>query len=280
MFSYLISPNIFFRIMVFSHDFIARKHSFSSKEVISPSVHSLTPNDLSAYSVSLSTASTSCDQISNPNEVELDTELALYFKEIRFIAISGKRKCGKDYFADLLRNEIMDRLGQTATIIHISEPIKRAFAEMHNLDLDELMSSSQYKERFRRHMVRWGEAERQKDPAIFCRKALEYLMQDSPFKPSFIIIADCRRPTDLEFFSCFNQEFPLLHLRIIASPAIRSSRGWIYSSGIDDAETECALDKTPFDILVVNESERTLSLSMVIVRRAISNRPLRKSMTI
>ncbi|KAM7535832.1 hypothetical protein Aperf_G00000097728 [Anoplocephala perfoliata] len=266
--------------MVLTQDSKVRNPNLSPKEVVPLLAQLLTPSDHSFSSVSLSTVSTSCDRISSPNGVERTSEFALYFKDVRFIAISGKRKCGKDYFADVLRAEIMDRLGQTATIIHISEPIKRVFAEMHNLDLDKLMSSSQYKESFRRHMVRWGEAERRKNPTIFCRKALEYLMRDSPLKPSFVIIADCRRPTDLEFFSGLNQQFLLLHFRIIASPAARCSRGWIYSSGIDDAETECALDKTPFDVLVVNESERTLNLSMVVVRRAISGKPLRKIMTL
>lgn len=194
--------------------------------------------------------------------------------------ISGKRKCGKDYFATILRKDIQERLCQTAAIIHISEPIKRAFAEKHHLDLDKLMSSSGYKESFRRHMVRWSESERRKDSTIFCRRALEYLMQESVSKPAFVIVADCRRPSDVEYFSSLNKELPPLHLRIMASPATRRARGWIFSSGIDDADTECALDDVPFDVLVVNESERTLNLSMTLVRRALSGSPFRKMMTL
>ncbi|VDO04215.1 unnamed protein product [Rodentolepis nana] len=224
--------------------------------------------------------STSCERVPNSNEVENSQELVSYFEDVCFIAISGKRKSGKDYFANLLRKEIMNRLGKTAAIIHISEPIKRAFAEEQNLDLEKLMSSSEYKEKFRRTMVHWGEVERRKDPTVFCRKSLEYLMQDSPFKPIYLIIADCRRPSDLTFFSSFNREIPLLHLRISASPTTRRSRGWIFFRGIDDAETECALDDAPFDILVINESERTLKLSMNMVIRAISGKPLRRIMTL
>ncbi|KAL5108767.1 Phosphomevalonate kinase [Taenia crassiceps] len=224
--------------------------------------------------------STSWDQFSSPIEAEVSEGFASYWEAVRFIAISGKRKCGKDYFATFLRNEIQERLGQTAAIIHISGPIKRAFAEEHHLELQELMSSSAYKENFRRQMVRWGESLRRKDPTVFCRKALEYLMQDSLFKPAFVIVADCRRPTDLEYFSSLSKGTPILHLRILASPITRRARGWIYTSGIDDAETECALDRAPFDVLVVNESQRTLNLSMVFVRRALSDNPLRKMLTI
>ncbi|KAM3177397.1 hypothetical protein ACTXT7_004657 [Hymenolepis weldensis] len=266
--------------MVLTKDTIDRNRSISPRKVYTAPTYILTSSDLSVHSVSSATISTSCDRISNPGEVEGSPELFMYFKNVRFIGISGKRKCGKDYFADHLRKEIMDRLGKTAAIIHISEPIKRAFAEKQNLDLEELMSSSEYKEKFRRHMVRWGEAQRRKDPTVFCRKALEYLVQDSLFKPTYVIIADCRRPSDLEFFSSFNGEIPLLHLRISASPATRRSRGWIFFRGIDDAESECALDETPFDILVINESERTFKLSIDVAIRAISGKPLRRIMTL
>nr|CDS33709.1 phosphomevalonate kinase [Hymenolepis microstoma] len=241
---------------------------------------SILPIAICKVNLLLEASSTSCEQVRNPIGVEDGLELLPYFEDVRFIAISGKRKSGKDYFANLLCKEIINRLGKTAAIIHISEPIKRAFAEKQNLDFTKLMSSSEYKEKFRRIMVRWGEVERRKDPTIFCRKALEYLMQDSPFKPTYLIIADCRRPSDLTFFSSFNTEIPLLHLRISASPTTRRSRGWIFFRGIDDAETECALDDTPFDILVINESERTFKLSMNVVIRAISGKPLRRIMTI
>ncbi|KAH9284711.1 putative phosphomevalonate kinase [Echinococcus granulosus] len=265
-------------IMALTRNFICRTQSRSPTKVSTP-IHWPISSSKSHCSVS-PTSSTSWDQLSSPSGDEVKEDFISYWEDVRFIAISGKRKCGKDYVATFLHNEIQERLGQTAAIIHISEPIKRAFAEEYHLELQELMSSSAYKEHFRRHMVRWGEALRRKDTTIFCRKALEYLIQDSPFKPAFVIVADCRRPTDLEYFSSLNKDTPLLHLRILASPVTRGARGWIYNSGIDDAETECALDRTPFDVLVINESQRTLTLSMAVVRRALSDNPPRKMMTI
>lgn len=171
-------------------------------------------------------------------------------------------------------------MGCSAAIIHISEPIKRAYSEKLNLELETLMSSSSYKEKYRRQMVSWGERMRHQDPTIFCRKALEYLAQDSPLKPSIVIVADCRRPSDLQFFGSLNHADPMIHVRMYASPRTRVSRGWLYCVGIDDAETECGLDNSPFDVLVVNESERTLQLSMKMVRRALSCHPLKKFATL
>ncbi|KAL5966426.1 Phosphomevalonate kinase [Taenia solium] len=264
--------------MALTQGILCRAQSPSSTKMPT-STHWSTSSSKSPYSVSPS-SSTSWDQFSSPIEVEDSEDFASYWEAVRFIAISGKRKCGKDYFATFLRNEIQEKLGQTAAIIHISGPIKRAFAEEHHLELQKLMSSSAYKEDFRRQMVRWGEVLRRKDPTVFCRKALEYLIQDSLVKPAFVIVADCRRPTDLEYFSSLSKDTPLLHLRILASPVTRRARGWIYTSGIDDAETECALDGAPFDVLVVNESQRTLNSSMLFVRRALSDNPIRKMMTV
>ncbi|VDD83313.1 unnamed protein product [Mesocestoides corti] len=234
----------------------------------------------SQMACSASSVSSSDQTKSSQNEIENIDSLVSKWDDVRFIAISGKRKSGKDYFAKVLHDEIQEKLRLTAVIVHISEPIKRAFAEEHNLDLSELMSSSSYKERYRRQMVRWGEKLRRSDATVFCRKALQYLDEDYPVKPSVVIIADCRRPSDLEYFSSLNKSTPLLHLRVVASPATRKARGWTYSSGIDNAETECALDTASFDVLVVNESKRTLDLSLKLVKRALNGNHLRKAATI
>lgn len=55
------------------------------------------------------------------------------------------------------------------------------------------------------------------------------------------IICDIRRYTDIEFFQKY---FPknLLLIRIEASNETREKRGWIFTSNIDDSESECQLD--------------------------------------
>jgi phosphomevalonate kinase len=59
--------------------------------------------------------------------------------------------------------------------------------------------------------------------------------------PEIIIVTDCRRPSDLNFF---RNEFgnAAVFIRIDASLEIRNKRGFTFVEGIDDAETECALD--------------------------------------
>jgi len=56
------------------------------------------------------------------------------------------------------------------------------------------------------------------------------------------IICDIRRYTDIDFFQKY---FPnnLLLVRIEASIDTRKNRGWIFTSNIDDSESECQLDE-------------------------------------
>lgn len=66
------------------------------------------------------------------------------------------------------------RIGnEKAIIIKISSPIKSHWAEVKGLDLDQLMSSDEYKEKYRLEMIKWSEAVRNQDPGCFCKKAVE-----------------------------------------------------------------------------------------------------------
>ena len=72
-----------------------------------------------------------------------------------------------------------------------------------------------------------------------------------------VIISDARRPSDVEFFQqgAAADQWQLLTVRIEASEAVRSQRGWVYTSGVDDAESECGLDGREWDVVVDNGSE-------------------------
>jgi len=67
------------------------------------------------------------------------------------ILISGKRKCGKDFVANSLELEFT-KCGVSVCKIHLSEPLKRTFAQMAGLDAEELLKSTEYKEKYRRHV--------------------------------------------------------------------------------------------------------------------------------
>ncbi|KRZ31732.1 Soluble NSF attachment protein 29 [Trichinella pseudospiralis] len=146
-------------------------------------------------------------------------------------------------------------------LVHISNPLKQEYAKLKGLDYEQLSGSSNRKELYRKEMVKWGEAVRNQDPEYFCRQAVEDVEERSQDVTDGVmwIICDCRRPTDLAYFKRYYGSLSdcfLCKLRIEASESIRKQRGWTFCTGVDDAETECALDAgVEWDFIIENNEE-------------------------
>lgn len=113
---------------------------------------------------------------------------------------------------------------------------------MNNLNYEELLSESAYKELHRRKMVEWSEMVRKDDPNCFLRLSIE---ENRGYEVPIWILTDCRREGDLRFFKeepAF-RDTALVTLRIQASEDLRKQRGYVFTPSIDDAETECGLDQ-------------------------------------
>ncbi|CAF0994645.1 unnamed protein product [Adineta steineri] len=153
----------------------------------------------------------------------------------KIILLSGKRKCGKDYLGEKLAEKLH------AVLLHLSEPLKLEYARLNQINGEQLLTSSSYKENYRKDMIKWGEDKRREDSSIFCRLAIEQKDEICLTNPIWIV-CDIRRYTDIEFFQKYfsNQ---LLLVRIEASIDTRKKRGWIFTSDIDDSESECQLDE-------------------------------------
>ncbi|KAK0155563.1 Phosphomevalonate kinase [Merluccius polli] len=161
------------------------------------------------------------------------------------LLFSGKRKSGKDYVTDL----ILKRLGsEICCILRLSGPLKQQFAQEHGLDYSELLAAGGYKETHRAAMIAWGEQCRRQDPGFFCRLATQGAQQ-----PVWIV-SDARRCSDLLWF---RTEYPSQTrcVRVQASEETRGGRGWRFTAGIDDAESECGLDGEEFDWIITNEAD-------------------------
>lgn len=162
------------------------------------------------------------------------------------LVFSGKRKSGKDYVTELIQK----RLGSdVCCILRLSGPLKEQYAQEHGLDLDQLMGPGPYKEQYRADMIRWGESRRCQDPGFFCR-----LASRGARRPVWVV-SDARRLSDLQWFQA---EFPqqTQSVRVQSSEKTRSQRGWSFTAGVDDAESECGLDNgVEFDWTVINEAD-------------------------
>nr|CAG4643566.1 EOG090X0FYC [Ilyocryptus agilis] len=167
----------------------------------------------------------------------------------KVFCLSGKRKTGKDYIAEILHKRIPG-----SAVIRLSAPIKEHWAKSMNLDLKELLGDSNYKEHYRAQMITWGEEKRREDPSFFCLSAIE--MTRGNEHPVWIV-ADMRRLSDLQFFQD-NYPGRVTSVRIRAADQVRAQRGFQFVSGIDDAESECGLDLvTDWDLIVQNDGDAT-----------------------
>lgn len=168
------------------------------------------------------------------------------------LLFSGKRKSGKDYIAE----EIQSRLGpDVCTILRLSGPLKEQYAKEHGLDFQRLLDSSTYKEMYREDMIHWGEERRRNDPGFFCRIVVAGVVQP------IWVVSDTRRLSDVEWFQDVYGDVVKL-LRVVATEETRRRRNWVFTVGIDDAESECGLDQgVSFDWVITNDGDQ-LSLDI------------------
>lgn len=167
------------------------------------------------------------------------------------LLFSGKRKSGKDYITDQLQQRLDENKSK---IIRLSGPIKQQFANDNGLDYSQLLTASDYKEKYRSEMITWSEAKRAQDKGYFIREAIK--MYEGSKYPIWIV-SDMRRRSDLAWFREHHPD-AVYSVRIMATEEARKKRGWIFTPGVDDAESECDLDMiTSWDMEVDNSQEES-----------------------
>ena len=70
-----------------------------------------------------------------------------------------------------------------------------------------------------------------------------------------LIVSDCRRKTDIKFFENYFGRDCTKRVRVECSEDLRKQRGFVFQSGVDDAESECGLDSLDggFDFVLRND---------------------------
>ncbi|XP_077697512.1 phosphomevalonate kinase isoform X2 [Eretmochelys imbricata] len=119
----------------------------------------------------------------------------------------------------------------------------------HGLDFQRLLDASDYKETYRKDMIRWGEEKRNTDPGFFCRIVVEGVTQ-----PVWVV-SDTRRLSDVEWFQdVYGAAVQLV--RVVATEETRKRRNWVFIVGVDNAESECGLDQgVTFDWVITNDGD-------------------------
>lgn len=98
-------------------------------------------------------------------------------------------------------------------------------------------------------MIHWGEKKRNADPGYFAR-----LTTRNATRPVWII-SDARRTTDLQYFV---PNFKTITVRVESSEEVRRGRGWVWTDGVDNAESECGLDNSEWDLVISNQGDAAL----------------------
>jgi len=71
------------------------------------------------------------------------------------IIISGKRKSGKDYVSNKLSEMLKGKFESlTISYITLAAILKETFAIENNLDYEKLLDSSEYKEKYRKDLIK------------------------------------------------------------------------------------------------------------------------------
>ncbi|XP_075834533.1 phosphomevalonate kinase isoform X1 [Microtus pennsylvanicus] len=182
------------------------------------------------------------------------------------LLFSGKRKSGKDFVTEALQSRLG---GNICAVLRLSGPLKEQYARKrpldclelelqtfvghcvreHGLDFQRLLDASTYKEAYRRDMICWGEEKRQADPGFFCRKVVEGVSQP------IWLVSDTRRVSDIQWFQEVYGTVTQT-VRVVASEQTRQQRGWVFTPGVDDAESECGLDNFgSFDWVIENHGD-------------------------
>ncbi|XP_070208662.1 phosphomevalonate kinase-like isoform X2 [Littorina saxatilis] len=148
--------------------------------------------------------------------------------------------------------------------MRLSAPLKGQYAKEHNLDFDRLLDASDYKEHYRVDMIRWGEERRNQDPSFFCRLATEVKEADH----LVWVISDARRLTDLDYFRKHYRQ--TIAVRIQADDTVRAERGFVFTPGVDDAESECGLDTVKdWDFCLNNNNQQQLEEQFTLLLNTI-----------
>lgn len=92
-------------------------------------------------------------------------------------------------------------------------------------------------------------------------------------------MSDCRRKTDLDFFqSKFAESSRVVQVRTSASEETRVERGFVFQTGVDDAESECGLDdEEEWDLVISNDGEANAKVMLKPLLEEAEKERARKS---
>lgn len=95
--------------------------------------------------------------------------------------------------------------------------------------------------------------------ALAQRRFLHNPSNNEDFSTELVLVSDCRRPSDIDFFRSLpssSTASTTICLRVECPLSIRQERGFNFATGVDDADSECALDGFgKWDFVIRNDGD-------------------------
>lgn len=180
-----------------------------------------------------------------------------------WVLLSGCRCSGKDSAADylpLLYPLAVHRRTSFAL------KVKEEFCRDHGLDLPRMLTDRDYKELHRPGLIAHAMEKRRHDADHWVAAAYA---EFADLADGIVVVTDYRFANERRYLE--QRGLRVVHIAVAASDETRRQRGWRYTEGVDDAESETnapgLIDDATF--IVENNGDRTQLLeNMTSVRLA------------
>lgn len=177
------------------------------------------------------------------------------------LLISGKRCSGKDIVANILVGKLLERGNiSSSEIRHFAYYPKLDYSNMSGANLNRLLNDRDYKELHRPGILKVANEKRDIYPEVWAN------MLYDDINSKIVIVPDHRFKPEYEYLKD-KDNLRVLRLRIETDEKVRSDRGWIYNSDIDEHASEIDLDNEPMDYMIENNDsidELTIKLNKVV----------------
>lgn len=176
----------------------------------------------------------------------------------RVLLVCGKRLSGKDWFI----GQLVRLLGA----VHFSPTteFKRDVCREHGLDYGRMVDDRAYKERYRHLLVSEFRKSNERAPREYDERVVQLILADNGPR---LVLVDVRLRAQVEFYRRALLDHVACRLvRVFASESVRVRRGFEFTAGVDDEQTETDLDDAWYDGQFKNDDARPVqAVNMVQV---------------
>jgi phosphomevalonate kinase len=174
------------------------------------------------------------------------------------VLISGKRKSGKNFFANNLARLLPK---DSYALMAFADVAKLRVAQTYGLDYQRLLHDNDYKEEHRQTLIAYAEAKKTFHGEHVW--AEEILTQINDSRATYMIVTDWRFNVELEYLKA-HCEWPIITVRISVPLQKWMRRGAIYQQTVDEHPSETELDDFVFDLECSSDAGDALLLKKIL----------------